>query len=63
MSSKVTLTRNSLERIITVLAMDENIVLIDIKQDSFGIGPVHVVTFHKPDGHSYDQDITDVSNW
>ena len=46
-----------------MLALDENIVLIDIKQDSFGIGQVHVVTFHKPDGQSYDQDITDVSNW
>lgn len=63
MPNKITLTRKEIESIVTFLALNRNVVRVDIAQSSYGIGFTHIATFIKNDGSTADQDITDVDAW
>jgi hypothetical protein len=63
--SKITLTRNQLERIITIIGINGRVesVTVEERHDS-GIGLAHWITCHCPDNsQDFSTDITDVSVW
>lgn len=65
MSSKITLTRKQLERIITHLALDDGIESVTIIENhESGIGASHCAVFNKYQiERSFEADITDVEVW
>ena len=62
---KVHLTRNQILKLATFLALDEGIASVEITEHhQSGIGLGHQVQFYKDKiEKSFEQDITDVSNW
>ena len=60
----VTLTRRQIERIITIVALDQGIDTVTIEQthDS-GIGASHTVHYSRHYSQSWQEDITDIESW
>lgn len=63
--SEVTLGRNQILKLATYLSLDEGIESVTIKEDhDSGIGSGHRAYFIKSQiERSFEDDITDVSNW
>lgn len=63
--SNVTLSRNQILKLATALSLDDGIESVTIKEEyDSGIGPGHRAYFNKSQvERSFDNDITDVSNW
>lgn len=62
---EVTLTRNQILKLATMLSLDDSIESVTIKEEhDSGIGSGHRAYFNKSQiERSFDDDITDVSNW
>jgi hypothetical protein len=65
LSNSITLTRDQIERVAVMLALQENIKSVTIEETyESGIGPAHRATFHTNQlEREFQDDITDVSNW
>ncbi len=65
MGTSITLTRNQLERIITLIGIDERVESVTIfETHTSGIGASHHVLCHTAKSErNYEADITDVENW
>ena len=63
--NKVTLSRNQILKLATMLSLDDNIKSVTIKEDhDSGIGPGHYAYFYKSQvERNFEDNITDVSNW
>lgn len=65
--TKIILTRNQIERIITLIGIDDRVKSVTIKQDhSSGIGVSHrgYFNYNQPDDdQGFEADLTDVSEW
>lgn len=63
--NKITLSRNQILKLATLITLDDNIESVTIKEDhASGIGTGHYAYFNKSQiEHSFEDDITDVSNW
>ena len=61
----MTLTRNQIERIITLIGIDTRIKSVTIKEtNTSGIGVNHRAVFHYAEpGQGFEADLTDVSDW
>lgn len=62
---QVTLSRNQILKLATMLALDDGIESVTIKEENdSGIGAGHYAYFNKSQiEHSFNDDITDVENW
>ncbi len=65
MGTSITLTRNQLERIITLIGIDARVESVTIfETHESGIGSSHHVLCHTAKSErNYEADITDVENW
>jgi len=63
--SKVTLSRNQILKLATMLSLDDSIESVTIKEEhDSGIGPGHRAYFNKSQiERSFNDDITDVGTW
>lgn len=62
---KVTLTRRQIERLAIFLSLQKNIKSVTIEEtNESGIGPCHDAIYHHQEAEwSFQEDISDVSNW